>query len=165
MKFTVNSEKYGKIEYFESSWTGKKSLTIADRPLVQTSKDSFVHKTTIGDLGVKINGSYMRGVTIDIAGDSIEIIEKPKWYVLTLIILFAIIPIAWANVPSLVKIFPIVGGLIGGLVVGVSAIASYMIVRKVKKPLYKVLATIAVFLISIAILYLLGLLLISALVK
>ena len=79
MKFTVNSEKYGKIVYTESAWTGRKSLTIADRPLVQTSKDSFVHKTTIGDLGVKINGSYMTGVTIDIAGDKIEIIEKPKW--------------------------------------------------------------------------------------
>lgn len=165
MKFTVNSEKYGKIEYFESAWTGKKSLTIADRPLVQTSKDSFVHKTTIGDLGVKINGSYMRGVTIDIAGDKIEIIEKPKWYVLTLIILFAIIPIAWANVPSLVKILPIVGGAIGGGFVGVCAVASYMLTRIVKKPIHKILVTIAVFLISIAILYLLGILLITALVK
>ena len=165
MKFTVNSEKYGKIVYSESAWTGRKSLTIADRPLNQLTKDTYVHNTTIGDLPVKVKGTYMTGVTIDIAGDKIEIIEKPKWYVLTLIILFAVIPMVWSNVPSLVKIFPIVGGLIGGLVIAVSAIASYMLARKVDKPIYKILVMFAVFLVSVAILYLLGILLISALAK
>lgn len=161
MKFSVNSEKYGKIEYFESAWTGKKSVTIADNKLMQVSKDNFIYKTTAGDLGVKVEGSYMRGVTIDVAGDKIEVIEKPKWYVLTIEILLFILVVVWANVPALCRIFPIVGGAIGGLVMGVAVIASYMLSRTVKKPIYKILVIIGVFLVGVLICYLLGLLVIS----
>ena len=118
-------------------------------------------KTTNGDVVVTLKGSYMSGVTIDIAGEKIEIIEKPKWYVLTLIILFAIIPIVWSNVPSLCSIFPLVGGALGGVIMGVCAVASYMLTRVVQKPVYKILIIFAGFLLNVALCFGVGMIIIA----
>lgn len=165
MKFKKISEKYGEVEYFESAWTGKKGLKIQGQPLMAVKKNTFLMKTTEGDVAVTLKGSYMTGVILNIAGEEIEIIEKPKWYITTLIIFFAVLPMIWANVPALCKIFPIVGGAIGGLIVAVCAVASYMVTHIQKKTLHKLLVIVAGFLVSVALLYAIGILFVMLIAK
>lgn len=161
MKFKKQTQRFGEIEYYESAWSGKRSVKVQGQTLTPVKKDTFLLRSSIGELPVVIDGSYMKGVTIEIDGEKIEIIEKPKWYVLTLIILFAIIPIVWANVPSLSSIFPLVGGALGGVIMVVCAVASYMLTRVVQKPVYKILIIFAGFLLNVALCFGVGMIIIA----
>lgn len=165
MKFKKQTERFGEIEYYESAWSGKKGVKVQGQTLTAVKKDTFLMRSTIGELHVIVNGSYMRGVTIEIDGEKMVMVEKPKWYVIALIILFAIIPIVWANVPTLCGIFPLIGGAIGGAIMGVCAVATYMATRRVPKPIYQVLITFAGFLLNVALCYAVGLIFIALAVK
>lgn len=66
------------------------------------------------------------------------------------------------NVPSLIKIFPVVSGAIGGLISGIFAVVSLYVMKLTKKPHWKILIGLGFFVLTVLICYLIALAILSA---
>ena len=157
MKSIVTHNNYN-IVYEESFWTGKKSLTINEEKLQALSKTTF--SSSDGRQFI-LNGNFLIGITLQIENETIQVVSKIKWYEVLFAIIIAVFFISWGNVPSLVKIVPLVGGAIGGMIAGLSAIL-YLYFSKLVKPVWmKILIFIASFGIAFLLCYLVALLFIN----
>ena len=156
----VKHERYGNITYDENFWTGRKVLTVDGKVLKRVSKNSFLHYLGPNDsIHFIISGSIFTGVSLKVGNESIQIIEKTKWYEYALAIMMLVFNFIWGNSKELNEIFPIVGGGIGGFLTAFIALPSLIFMKKAKKPVYKVLIGIAGFAISVLLTFLVGLLL------
>lgn len=136
MKQVIQHEKYGEITYEESSWTGRKSLSINGAPLEKVSKKEF--RTQDGKTAT-IGGNFLIGATLLIEGESIRLTPKIKWYEIALCIIPFILILVWGNVAALVKIVPVVGGAIGGAISALMSVLSLFVMKSVKLTWQKVL--------------------------
>ncbi len=144
MKVTIDT-KIGLLTYDESFFSGKKVISIEGKEARKISKTKYVITKTIqnetGDyvdkeIEIYLSGSVMSGVKIYIDDDSYQVLPKPIWFEIVIPILFAVITIIWGNVSSLVKILPLVGGAVGGLVTGLVNVIGFSLSRlNDKKPL------------------------------
>ncbi len=145
MKGNIQHPVYGDILYTESAWTGKKSLIFNGIPAQSISKKEFM----LDDIKINLKGNYFLGVSISINGEIIELVAKPKWYEIILSVLPVIFIIVWGNNPALCFIFPVVGGAIGGGFGAVVSMLSIYLMKKVTKPIHKILIGIGMFIASV----------------
>lgn len=149
MKMTVNHPTYGEIVYDESFWLGKKTLTVNGVEAVAVSKREFI----IDGKHATLKGNFLRGVTMSLEGESIELCPKPHGYEVFLAVVPFAILLIWGNDPGLCTIFPVVGGMIGGALCGVGAALSLFFMKKASKPLYKILIGFGMFALTTLILF------------
>ncbi len=161
MNKIIEHDKYGKISYHESAWLGKRSISINDKPLTKINNRTF---SIEDDKLITLKGNSTFGLSMNIDGESIQIISRPKWYEILLIVLLYSFIVVWSNVVQLCLIVPIVGGAIGGFICGAMLALTFYLMTKFEKPLYRVLTCIGLALLTFLICFLIGLLVISALV-
>lgn len=63
MKTVVNVENLGQLEYCESFWTGKKSLSVNGSPLEKSSKNTF--RLSEGQY-ITLEGNFIKGSSVTI---------------------------------------------------------------------------------------------------
>lgn len=155
MKEVINHEVYGKIEYDESIWTGRKNISINGVVLKKINKTTYEWVNNEETVTVNATGSLIKGLSLQINSDTIEIFPATKWYEYVMAILPFLIVLIWGNVPALCAIIPVVGGAIGGAISGAISILALFLIKKTNNILYKVLimavATICAYLICMGI--------------
>lgn len=122
MIVTVTDEQIGKIEYEESGF-GRITLRVGGVPLQKKDKSTFVLPDGTDAV---LKGCFLTGATLNVKGRPILISGKPKWYEIVIAFAPVAFVIAWGASPTLVQIFPMIGGAIGGAVsalIGASALA------------------------------------------
>lgn len=159
MKVTVNVPEYGQIDFQESAWTGRKTLLQNGKECAKLGKNKFILEN--GDIA-QIKGNFLRGAILNIRNVEYQLTPAAKWYEYILALLPFLFNIIWGNVVSLVLIFPIVGGAIGGGICGVCFVLSLVLMRKTSKWWAKILIGLAVFAASVLICYGIALLFLSA---
>lgn len=138
MKQVVQHETLGEIVYEEGAWTGKKTLTINGEQLQKTSKNTF----ELNGEQITLNGNFLKGASITVGGETIQIIPAVKWYEVVLSILPFLLIMIWGNVVELCLIVPVVGGAIGGLISGIFSVSNLIIIKRVDKIWLKILISL-----------------------
>ena len=159
MKVTVKVPEYGLIGFEESAWTGRKTLSHNGKECAKLGKNKFVLEN--GETA-EVTGNFLRGAALYIHGKQHQLTPAAKWYEYVLAALPLLFNLIWGNVVSLVLIFPIVGGAIGGGICGVCFVLSLVLMRKTSKWWAKILIGLAVFAASVLICYGIALLFLSA---
>ena len=156
MKASVHHVGYGQIEYDENFWTGKRELTIGGQKLLKKKKNVYVLNDENKELECRIKGSFLTGATLYIDQDVIQLSEPCKWYEIFCSVLIFAFVLVWGTVPSLCRIFPIVGGAIGGGISGLGACVSLFLMKQTKNAGLKLLIWLGMFLGTIAVCFLIG---------
>ena len=156
MKASVHHVGYGQIEYDENFWTGKRELTIGGQKLLKKKKNVYVLNDENKELDCRIKGSFLTGATLHIDQDVIQLSEPCKWYEIFCSVLIFAFVLVWGTVPSLCRIFPIVGGAIGGGISGLGACVSLFLMKQTKNAGLKLLIWLGMFLGTIAVCFLIG---------
>lgn len=141
MKQVINHEKYGEIIYEEGFWLGKKWLTVNGVPLNKISKREFQMQD--GSI-LKIQGNFLRGASLVIGTETINLTPKVKWYEVALCLIPFLLIMVWGNVVALCEIVPVVGGAIGGGISGALSFLGLVFIKNVKPIWLKILIAIAV---------------------
>ena len=149
MKASVHHVGYGQIEYDENFWTGKRELAIGGQKLLKKKKNVYTLNSADGDLDCRVKGSFLTGATLHIDQDVIQLSESCKWYEIFCSVLIFAFVLIWGNVPSLGRIFPIVGGAIGGGISGMTACMNLFLMRETKKVGFKLLIWLGMFVATI----------------
>lgn len=158
---TVKDEKYGYISYDENFWSGKKLISIGGVILSKMKRNLYIYQTADQTIYVKVEGSYLFGVSLVINGERIMITEKPKWYEVALSVSIFIAVMIWGNVPALFYIFPVVSGAIGGAISGCAACVCLFVMRKQKNIIMKLITFLISFIAAILICFLFAVFLIT----
>lgn len=145
MRLFVKDPVYGKIIYDENFWTGNKVITINGVQADKISKKVY----TLNGKKFIVKGNYITGISLFIDGKNLIISRKTAWYEMLLAMLPFLFLMTWGNSSALCKIFPVVGGALGGLLGGIAIVISLMFIKKQKSLLYKILIGIAVFAVTI----------------
>ena len=149
MKANTHHVGYGQIEYNENFWTGKRELTVGGQKLTKKKKNVYTLNSADGDLDCRVKGSFLTGVSLYIDQDVIQLSESCKWYEIFCSVLIFAFVLIWGNVPSLCRIFPIVGGAIGGGISGMTACMNLFLMRETKKVSFKLLIWLVMFVATI----------------
>ena len=157
VKKLIQHPIHGEIVYSESSWTGKKALTVNGVDAQPISKKEF----TAEGKKIVIVGGGLIGMKLQIDNDIIEISPKTKWYEFVLAILPLIFLLVWGNSVELCSIFPVVGGAIGGALGGISLVFSLLFMKSAKSLPAKLLIGMGVLVVTVLISFVLALLMIS----
>ena len=156
MKASVHHVGYGQIEYDENFWTGKRELTIGGQKLLKKKKNVYMLNDENGELECRIKGSFLTGATLYIEQDVIQLSAPCKWYEICCSVFIFAFVLTWGNSPSLCKIFPIVGGAIGGGISGMTTCMNLFLMRETKKVSFKLLIWLGMFLGTIAVCFLIA---------
>ena len=156
MKNIIQHEKYGTIVYKENFFTGKVTLTIDEELLVQLDETHFRYTKTKTSEEVTIKGTLLTGITLHIHRDTIQLIEKPTWYVLTLSALSLLFILLIGTFKLLEPIFPIMGSIGGALVGSACMLANIYVTSKEKNPTDKTLYSLCFFVGAIVLCHLLA---------
>lgn len=158
MKEIVQHPTYGEIVYEENAFTGKTKLTVNGVEAPQGAKKTFA----IGEKIVTVKGNSMFGVKIITDDEEIRVIPAPLWYEVILALLPILFLETWGNVVALCRIFPVVGGAVGGALGAFFGLGGLIFMKTTKSPLNKVLFGIGALLLAIAAGYLVALLILAA---
>ena len=154
MKASVHHVGYGQIEYDENFWTGKRELNIGGQKLLKKKKNVYMLNDENGELECRIKGSFLTGATLYIEQDVIQLSAPCKWYEICCSALICVFVLTWGNSPSLCKIFPIVGGAIGGGISGMTACMNLFLMRRTKNAGLKLLVWLGMFVATILLCFL-----------
>ena len=80
MKSVIEHPKYGKIEYVENFWNGKKELIVSGVYLRPRGKTIFVGEYDELDKDFEVIGNYAAGATLKVDGEKFELVPKTKAY-------------------------------------------------------------------------------------
>lgn len=148
MRNTITHPVYGRIDYEETLWTGKRSLSFNGIALQKKAKNEYGFAGDSAGTQVTVLGSAFMGVSLWIGDEEIQIIPKPTWYDWILSFLPFALMIVWGNNVYLCSIVPVVGGAIGGALGGAAAVITMSLLRGKstgRKLLTVLLATLATF--------------------
>ena len=154
MKASTHHVGYGQIEYNENFWTGKRELAIGGQKLLKKKKNVYTFNSETGNLDCRIKGSFLTGATLHIDQDVIQLSEPCKWYEIFCSVLIFAFVLVWGTVPSLCRIFPIVGGAIGGGISGLGACVSLFLMKRTKNAGLKLLVWLGMFVATILLCFL-----------
>jgi hypothetical protein len=157
MQITVNHPTYGRIEYEESFWTGKKQIYINGAPLEKQSKKTYFFAFNGECKTCTLTGSYLGGAKLTVGSDTIQISRPPKAYETALSVFICVLLIVWGNSIALCSIIPVAGGAIGGAIAGLAAVTNTLLIKQKEAIWQKLLITlgllVAAFLAAHLILY------------
>ena len=157
------SLKYGSIEYVESIWTGKKSLTINGAKARPVSKTMFSVECDGELVNAVVTGNIYKGSALTIGDERFEIYPKTIWYEYVLAILPFILIMIWGNSIALCSIVPVIAGGLGGAISGGLGVLSLSIMKSYKNPVLKLAMGFAFLVATFLICAILGVALVSAL--
>ena len=184
MKNIINHDVYGQIIFDESFWTGKKDIYINGVKLAKVDRKTYSYRAQIekkdefGDnilneygqrtyesinKTVYFKGNFISGASIEIDNVEIEVSKKAQWYELVLMWLPFVFVLIWGNMDISLEIFPVVGGLIGGLITLALGVWNIGLMKAQKNIGLKLAIGIGIALPSIFICNLIGLALVSGL--
>ncbi len=149
----------GEIVYSESFWTGKKTLTVNGVDAQPISKKEFLIN---GEKAV-IKGNFYTGIDLCIGNETVALSPKPKWYEIVLAILPVLFLLTWGNSATLCAIFPVVGGAIGGVIGALFSLTSLLLMKSSKAPMIKILIGVGMFVLTLAVSFVLAMLLLQIL--
>ena len=164
MRAIINNETYGQIVYEENFWTSKKTLMINGKYLTKINRKTFSYSNEGQNVEVVLGGNFVKGAQLTINNEKIQLTPPIKWYELLLPICVFALLLAWGSSPSLVLIFPIVGGAIGGLIDGVGLVLSMITMKSIKRIPLKLLAWFGISALTILINFLVATFIIAALI-
>lgn len=162
MKKIIQNETYGEIIYYESPWTGKKSLTVGGVPLSKVDKNKFVRELDGKRDEFCLKGSFVTGLKLLAGGQTHTLIVAPKWYEIVLSLTILAFILVWGNIVATCRILPLVGGAIGGAVSGLFAMVCFLTMRFVNKLYMKLLVFAGCFALTVLACYLIALAILSA---
>ena len=161
MKNIIYDAQYGKVEFNEGFWTGKKELIIDGIKLTKVSKNQYSYVNGDIDTVVLIKGNYISGSELLIGDYKIQLTEKTKWWEFVIAFLPVIFIMIWGNSTALCSIFPLVGGAMGGFISGIVSVFGLLFIKGTKSKLMKVLIAIGAFVVTVLFCYLVAVVLIS----
>lgn len=161
MEKTVIHERYGEIVYRENFWSGKKDVVINGTQLSRKNKNTFLYWLRGRKLEVRIEGNFLAGIWLSIEGERVDVREKTKWFEYALSVFIFAFVIVWGNVPALLKILPLIGGMLGGVIGAIMGMANLFFMRKTEKIAEKLLIFVVFLALTVLICYLLALLYLS----
>ena len=132
MKQIVEHALYGRIEYNENIWTGKRDITINGVRLTKAKKNVYVYDTGEAKINVSVQGNVYTGINLAVGEETIEVERKSAWYELACSISIFVIVLIWGNSTYLCSIVPIIGGAIGGAVSGLMGILNLRAMKTIK---------------------------------
>ncbi len=156
MEKVIQHDTYGTILYNEGDWSGKKKIKINDVELQKIGRNKWTYEFGGETLEVSVKGSFLMGAALTIGNEKIQVTEKPTWYSYVLSVLTVAFVIIWGASVTLVKIFPIVGGALGGGISALYAVLNLYLAGKVKSAGYKLLIGLGMFAAAVLTCYLLG---------
>ena len=131
MKVVKKHPILGDVTYEENDWTGKKILMINGQELEKINQTTFAYQSGENKREIKVEGGLFKGAKLNIAGEKFEMIPAVRWYEILCSVLIAAIVYIWSHVPSLMQIFPIIGGAVGGFISGLFAMFNLIAMRYV----------------------------------
>lgn len=134
-----DSQKYGKIEYEESIWTGKKKLTVNGVSAKMINKTSFSFDFEEENVKAVVIGNIYKGSTLSVGSEKFRLYPKTLWYEYVLAFLPFILIMIWGNSVELCSIIPVVGGGIGGGISGALGVLSLSIMKTYDKAFLKII--------------------------
>ncbi|MBQ2714227.1 MAG: hypothetical protein IJF76_01165 [Clostridia bacterium] len=164
MNATINHETYGQIVYNESFWTGKKTLMVNGKNLTKIDKQTFSYSNEGQSKYFVLDGNFLKGVFLTIDKEKIQLVPPLKWYEIFLPVIVFVALLVWANSPTLVLIFPLVGGAIGGLIGGIGTLSSVLAMKSIKSIPHKFLAWLGISILTVLVNFLVTTLIIATLV-
>ncbi len=159
MKYTIENSR-GTIIYSESFFLGRRSITINGKPMTKVNKRLFTSDD--GRVKISITGNLFTGEKLLINNiDEISVIPPCKWYEIVITVFTMAFLIIWGNSVTLVRIIPLVGGVVGGAISGLFSALGLAFMRMVKHPAAKIgigvgafaVAFLCCFIIALIILY------------
>lgn len=157
MQYTVEHAEYGKIVYEESVWLGKRSVYLNGTPMTRVNKKTFSCGEGETRVEITVSGNNFSGVRLTLNnGDVLTVIPPCKWYEIVITAITFVFFVIWGNMTALVKIVPLVGGMIGGAIGGLFAALGLVCMRSVKRPGWKILLGLAAFACAFLLNYLIG---------
>ena len=145
MKKVIAHPTYGEIVYEENIWSGKKTATVGGAAMRKIGKNTYTFTAGEESVQAVLKGSFMTGACLNIAGEEIRIVPKPKWYDWLLSLLPPVLIIIWGNSMLLCSLIPVVGGAIGGAIGGAGFVFNMFRIREthgVKKVLTALFVTL-----------------------
>lgn len=141
-----NSENLGVVVYEEDFRSKKKGVFINGKPCEIIDKKTFLYKKDDGgQVYLRLKGGMLSGIKLIADNEQMVIAPPIKWYEYILSILPFIFILVWGNSPMLVDIFPIVGGVLGCLIGVIGLAGSLLVMKRAKKPLFKLLIGLGFF--------------------
>lgn len=144
--------------------TGNVTLSLDGKPLTKIGKKSFIVKLEEEEIKILYEGNRVSGTRLRIKDNTYPVWDKQPVYVWPLAFLPFLLIMIFSNIPYLAKNgFPVVGGAIGGGISGALCVLSFYTMTMTRKPLWKVLISLAFVIGTILICYLLGTVIIAML--
>ena len=160
MKQIFDVPELGEVVYEESFWTGRKKISVNGGVLEKVDKKTFMMPN--GEC-LYVIGNSIKGVKIVYNEQPVATIKGATWYEIVLCVFGMVTLIMWGNSVSLCKLFPIVGGGFGGALAAVGNSLALYFMRKVTKPIYKILIWFAVFFVVLVTLHVYAVIILSIL--
>lgn len=132
-----------KVEYEESFWTGKKSIKIDGNQLIKLGKKVFV----LDEKKYELNGNFIFGATLSGSDEKIVLVRKLN-------------VLEWILV-ALPLILVFIGGALGGALGVLAACCNAVVVRGVKNIVLKIVACLAIAIVTYIIWFVIAMMLIS----
>ena len=149
MKSVVRHHTYGEIVYTEGV-VGNRELSFNGIPLRKISSTDFEY-TPVGEspVPVRLYGSYLGGLSLNVNGEQIQVVPKLRWYEAVLSVLIFAIVMVWSSVPSLISVLPVVGGAVGGALSGLIAVVNLLLIKGTRSVWMKLLITVGMMLLAL----------------
>lgn len=161
MKVIVENEKYGTIEYKENFWTGRRKIYIDGKQYKYKDSNKYVNKSEGKEEVVKVRGGYFSGVRLTVIDTYVNVVPMTATFEYVLALLPFIFVIIWGSAPYFCSLFPIVGGIIGGVISITTGVVQVKIMREFKSVLLKILVAIIMFAVTFILCHLVALVILS----
>ncbi len=145
MQVTVEHPVYGQITYDENFWSGKRKIYLNSVELSKLNKLTYIFQNEEGVKEVKVKGSYLFGLKLDINGTVVQMTQPAKWYEYIASLSLFVFIMVWGNSPTLVEIFPVIGGAIGGAISGFMMYLTLALMKSKDKWYLKLLIWLGMF--------------------
>ncbi|MBE6580389.1 MAG: hypothetical protein E7650_02105 [Ruminococcaceae bacterium] len=157
MKTVVTHPVYGKIALEESFFSGKKKIFINGVMLQKQNKTTFIYQSENGPIPAIVKGSFSTGTSLLLCGETIALSPRTRWYEYVLCAFIFVFIMIWGNSAALCAIFPIIGGALGGGISGAAMVTSLALMKRTRSFFLKLLINTGIFLVTLLICGLLGL--------
>lgn len=151
MLVALEHERYGKITYKESFWTGKRELSFGEVQLAREKRNVFAYECDGQKTVVTVKGNALWGAYLLIGDEKIKLSSAPTWYEILCSIAIILPFLVWGNSKELCSVVPIVGGAIGGGIGGAMAVVNCAVMKSIKDVRLKLAAWVCVLAATVAV--------------
>ena len=145
MKTTLHHPGFGTLEYEESFWVGKKTLTQNGKVLEKHGKNEYRLFDGEREQSATLKGGFLTGVCLETAdGERIVFTPALRWFEIVFAVLIFAFMLVWGNSVKLCRILPVLGGALGGGITGVCIALGILFSKKTERAAIKLLIWLGV---------------------